>query len=223
MWRRARRARRTRWARSALAGVLLGAPIGIAAQAPGRLELTVGARWSGLETGLPAAPERLRGTGLAAGLRLRIWRVTLDTRYGQATVREAGGAPGLEVVEGAASLGIQPVRWIRLEGGPQVRAYVRPNATERWILWTGGLATKWRIVGDGLATYLTVWRVLAADVNTSAARAEGYGLDGGLMARLPRVPLGVRVGYRTDRLRLDDGSRRETMQYVFMDVSVVVR
>lgn len=146
--------------------------------------------------------------------------VALDVVYRQGTLNPPDGGEGRELVEGQAMLGVRFVRWVTLEAGPRVRAYVTPAGTERWVLWEGHIEAAARVIRPNAWAYLWVERVLGADIPGSTALDEGQGAEAGLTARLGSAPLWGRLAYWIHQASTGGAQRVETIQGVSARLTV---
>jgi hypothetical protein len=145
---------------------------------------------------------------------------TLTVRYLQGSLDSAGGVGAVDFVEGQVLVVVRPLRWVAVGFGPHARSFVQPSGTQRWLMWElhgQGIAP---LVGSFLEAYLEGWAVVGASIDLVEPLDHGLGVEGGLRVALGRLPVGVSVRYRTERLALGGGSRLETHEQVALAIGV---
>jgi hypothetical protein len=165
---------------------------------------------SGLRTGVAWGGEGAFGIGPA----------TLSVRYLQGSIDSAGGTAGVDYVEGQALLLLRPLRWVAAGFGPHARSFVQPGGTQRWLMWElhgQGIAP---LAGSFLEAYLEGWVVVGSSIDLVEPLDRGLGVEGGLRVALGRLPVSVRVRYRTERLALGGGARDETHEQVALALGI---
>lgn len=174
---------------------------------------------------LPTGTNQLTGATFGVQGALTVGRVVLGVSYAQGNLRPDGGsAPARTLVEGRVLLGVHPLGWLTLKGGPHARAYVlSAGGTERWLFWElrGRAATAF--VGSAVKGYVELWRAIAADANVPEPFDHAQGGEAGMTVRLSRAPVEARVAYRIDRAVLGGGSRAETVEGVVIEVGLARR
>jgi hypothetical protein len=124
------------------------------------------------------------------------------------------------LVEGKVQLGLRLARWVLVEAGPIIRAYVTPGGTERWRLWEARARFEAQIAGPTVMTYVGVARVLGANLT---GYGHGQSGDAGLTLRLGRSPLCAQLGYWVNQSSLSAGLRVETLQGISIALGVALR
>ncbi len=145
---------------------------------------------------------------------------TLTVRYLQGSIDAAAGTAPADFVEGQALLMVRPLRWVAVGFGPHARSFVEPGGTQRWLMWEvhgQGVAP---LVGSFLEAYLEGWAVVGSSIDLVESLDHGLGMEGGLRVALGRLPVSVRVRYRTERLALGSGLRQETHEQVALAIGV---
>lgn len=152
---------------------------------------------------------------------LAIGRFQLGVSYLQGTLNPDGGSTApRDLVEGTVLVGVRPFDWLTLETGPHARAYTSPRITERWLFWELRARAATAFVGSAVQGYAELWRVVSADVNVPETFDHAQGGEAGIVVRLARAPLEVRVGYRIDHAVLGGGTRVETVDGVVVGVGL---
>src|SRR5437879_4872565 len=112
--------------------------------------------------GLSIGSTRVRGvdqlTGTVVGGQgdVALGRLELALGYVQGKIGpEGASAPGQDLVEGVALLGVRPAPWLRLAVGPHARSYTLTGGTElRWVFWSCAPASRARSSArQGAATW----------------------------------------------------------------------
>ena len=151
-------------------------------------------------------------------------RVQLGLSYLQGRLDpDTGSAPARDLVEGSVLLGVRPVEWLTLSAGPHARAYAASGQTQRWIYWELRVRAAKPFIGSAVRGYAELWRAVAADANVPESFDHAQGGEAGMIVRLARAPLEVRVAYRIDHAVLGGGSRLETVDGVVIGVGLVWR
>jgi hypothetical protein len=167
----------------------------------GATELRSGATWGG-EGGVALGP------------------AALTVRYLQGSIDSAAGTAPADFVEGQVLLMVRPLRWLAAGFGPHARSFVEPGGTQRWLMWEihgQGIAP---LVGSFLEAYVEGWAVVGSSIDLVESLDHGLGMEGGLRVALGRLPVSVRVRYRTERLALGGGLRQETHEQVALAIGV---
>ena len=118
-----------------------------------------------------------------------------QVRYREAKL-QGSGLPSEVAVEGVALAGVRAL-WMTLWAGPHARAFITDSTRERRMQWEVRLDASGPLVNGRLDGFL------------GAAMGQGWGVQGGLAARVSQAAA-LRLGYRVDQQRLDDGARLET-------------
>jgi hypothetical protein len=124
------------------------------------------------------------------------------------------------LVEGKVQLGLRLARWMLVEAGPLIRAYVTPGGTERWRLWEARARFEAQIAGPTVTTHVGVARVLGANLT---GYGHGQSGDAGLTLRLGRSPWWAQLGYWVNQSSLSDGLRVETLQGILFALGLSLR
>lgn len=198
----------------ALCGV--AAPVAVHAQglrgAVGGSAMTIRLRSEGASG--PGVADQLSGAAVGGEGRLVLGRWRLGVSYLQGRLDPQSGsatATARDVVEGNALLGFRPAEWLTLRAGLRGRAYALTGGTQRWLLWTVGARAERPFVGSAVNGYVELWRAVSADVNVPQPFGHAQGGEVGMVARLARMPLDLRLAYRIDNAVLANGARRETV------------
>jgi hypothetical protein len=157
------------------------------------------------------AAEALSGVALRGAASLKLGPVRLEGWYLQGHLQpDSGTTTARDLVQGAAFLAYAPLRWLTFKGGADVRAYVAPSGTERWVLGQLRARAEGPLVGTTVRTHVEVWRALSASVNTGQGSASAQGGEVGLTLRWLRVPVWTRLTYGIDQATI--GNRTETLE-----------
>ena len=178
--------------------------------------------------GLAIVSTRVRGvdqlTGTVVGGQgdVALGRLELALGYVQGKIGpEGASAPGQDLVEGVALLGVRPAPWLRLAVGPHARSYTLTGGTElRWVFWELRARVSGAFVGSAGRGYLELWRALSASVNAPEPFDHAQGGEAGMVVHLARAPLELRLGYRIDHAVLGGGTRLETVDGVVIGVGL---
>lgn len=205
-----------RWLGGAALGLAIASPV-LEAQSFGARAAVASVR----ETVSQAGATELRSGSIWGGEgAFGLGPATLTVRYLQGSIDVAAGTAPADFVEGQALLMIHPVRWLAAGFGPHARSFVEPGGTQRWLMWEihgQGVAP---LVGSLLEAYLEGWAVVGSSIDLVEALDHGLGVEGGLRAALGRLPVSVRLRYRTERLALGSGARQETHEQVALAIGV---
>ena len=147
-------------------------------------------------------------------------QVDLGLAYRQGALSPSDTGSERDLVEGQATLGLRVSRWLRLEVGPHVRAYVTPTSTERWLLWEGRADFTAQILGPSVWSYLSLSRTLGADVSPAADFGRGQAGEAGLMVRLGGSPFWTGLGYWIAQTSTAGSQRIETLQGLSVSLAV---
>lgn len=196
-------------------------PAGAPAQVGPTLGLGIGLAGAWEETATVGSVSSRAGVLMEGAAEVALSLLELDVLYRQGTLRAADGSDGRELVEGQAMLGLRFVRWLKLEAGPRVRAYVTPAGTERWIFWEGRVHAAARVIPPHAWAHLRVGRVLRAEV-PGVALDQGQGAEAALTARLGGAPVWGRLSYWIHRASTGGAQRVETIQGLSAGLAVGV-
>lgn len=165
------------------------------------------------------AVEVLSGNTIGAVAAFGVGRFSLSARYLQGAITAADGLVEEDVVAGEALVAFRPVQWVAIATGPQARALVRENGTERWVFWKALLHTEAALVGP-VRGYLDAWRALASDVNVLEPLDHAQGIEGGISAAFGRLPITLHARYRAERISLAGGARLETIERIAVGLTL---
>jgi len=182
------------------------------AQAPPGAGVSAGASAVWEESTVGTAVIRRTGVLLDGRARASVWRLDLDLGYRQGSLSAASVANQRTLVEGDAMLGVRLTRWIKLEGGPRVRAYVTPTATERWLMWEGRARLAAHVRGPSVQSYVVLARAFSANLRPALPFGQAQSGEAGISVRLGRSPLWSQVGYWISQASVSGGQRVETLQ-----------
>ena len=164
------------------------------------------------------------GAAFGIGGTLSLGRVQLGLSYLQGHLDpDTGSAQARDLVEGAVLLGVRPLEWLTLSGGPHARAYAASGQTQRWLFWELRVRAAKPFIGSAVQGYAELWRAVAADANVPEPFDHAQGGEAGMIVRLARAPLEGRIGYRIDRAVLGGGTRLETVDGVVIGVGLAWR
>ena len=173
---------------------------------------------------MPAGTDQFTGTTLGGEGGLSFGPLVLRFDYAQGIVSPVGGtAAARDLIEGGVRIGVRPIRWLTLSGGPHARAYVFEGRSLRWVFWEVRGRTEAAFIGSAVTGYLEAWRAVSADVNVPEAFDHADGGEAGIVLQLSRVPLQARLAYRIDHAVLGGGSRLETVEGVVVGLSLARR
>jgi len=134
--------------------------------------------------------------------------VRLEIGYAQGNLTSTSGPASNEnVVEGKALLGVSPIRWFTISGGPVARAYTTPAGTERWLTWRIQGRVEDELVPATVQGYAELWFIASSNVNVVQQFTSGRGGDVGLRLAPASWPVWLRLGYGIEQIRLGSGSR----------------
>jgi hypothetical protein len=153
-----------------------------------------------------------------------VWRVQLAINYAQGRVDPDGASePGHDVVEASVLLGVKPLPWLTLEGGPHARSYALIGGTQRWLFWELRVRAEGAFIGSAGKGYVEVWRPVAASINVPEPFDHAQGAEAGMIIRLSRAPLELRLGYQIEHAVLGGGARLETVDGVVLAATLARR
>ena len=166
--------------------------------------------------------DQLTGTVVGGQGAVALGRLELALGYVQGKIGpEGASAPGQDLVEGVALLGVRPAPWLRLAVGPHARSYTLSGGTElRWVFWELRARVSGAFVGSAGRGYVELWRAVSASVNAPEPFDHAQGGEAGMVVHLARAPLELRLGYRIDHAVLGGGTRLETVDGVVIGVGL---
>ena len=133
------------------------------------------------------------------GLELGYWQGSLTSKSGPTATED--------IVEGKALLGLSPLRWFTISGGPVARAYTTDAGTVRWLTWRIQGRVEDDLVPRTLRGYAELWFIASSSVNVAQTFTSGRG--GRVSVRLaPQAwPVWLTLGYGIEQIRLGSGFR----------------
>ncbi|MBE0592018.1 MAG: hypothetical protein IH616_06425 [Gemmatimonadales bacterium] len=173
-----------------------------------------------LQRDLGTAVEKLSGTTFGGGAHVRYRFVELGLRYLQGSIEDADAARTQDLVEGAISLHVRPIRPLSIGFGPRARSYVEDGGTERWLTWDASLGLDTWLFPRVLRSALEISLAFGGSVSGGSSIASGKGVEGSLDFRIPRTPVLLGVAYRVDQVGLDGDIRTDTVEQFVVRVSV---
>jgi len=164
--------------------------------------------------------DQLSGVTFGGRVGLTYWKLVLDARYLEGTVKSGNSERQEDVVEGELLVGMVPLSWLALKIGPHVRSIVTTGGTQRWWFWEGRVRAHANLGTPLLRSYLEVWHVFSANVDLVEGYDSGNGIEGGLRATLSRLPFWAELAYRIDNSRLGGGDRIQTVEELILMIGV---
>jgi hypothetical protein len=165
--------------------------------------------------------EALSGIAAMGRARFFVGAFWLETSYSQGhLVADTGAAVSRDLVDGSAFLAGRPVAWLALKAGPHLRAYVRPGATERWVMWEAHARVDRPIIPGTLDAHFEAWTALSATVNVDPGALGSRGGQAGLILRLWQSALWARLTYAVDQAKLKSNARTETVEAILFAVGL---
>lgn len=157
----------------------------------------------------------LSGTEFGGRGRVGLGPVSLDAGYWQGHLTsQSGPAADEDVVEGQLFLGVSPIHWFTISGGPFARAYTTGAGTERWLTWRVQGRVEDALVPGAVQGYAEVWFVASGNVNVVQPFSSGRGGNVGLRLAPASWPVWFSLGYGIEQIRLGSGSRIDTVDRV---------
>ncbi len=203
----------------ALLGVVAGRPL--AAQDARHVEANAEVARVRFQSATAGAGQELSGFAFGARARVFVGIVSLDASYRQGRLSaDTGSASARDLAEGSVFLSVKPATWVLLQAGPQLRAYVTPGGTERWVMWEGRTFVEGPIVAGVLSAGAGGWVSLASQVNTNPGASGARGGEVRMTLRPPHWPLVFRLSYTADQGQLRNGAGTETLEAVVVSVGI---
>jgi len=191
------------------------------AQSHWSVSLAAGAAREIVHSRFGAAQMRLTGSLLGGEAVVTRGRLVARLRYGQGRV--SSDTAGRDVVQGDLLVGYAARSWLQVWLGPRARTFVTAGLSDRrWLFWTGGLSARGGIFPGRVDSFAELWQGFSGTLNRPAASASGRGVELGLEATLPKRPVRLRLSYRVEQGRLDDG-RRDTVEGFALTAGYVLR
>jgi hypothetical protein len=200
--------------------VLLASPVLVAAQGS-HLHFDVQLDGSTVHTNpvIGSVSSALSGTLLGGEGRVGLGPVSLEFGYWQGSLTsDSGPAANEDMVEGKALLGVSPVRWFTISGGPVARAYTTAAGTERWLSWRIQGRVDEELVPRTVQGYAELWFIASSTVNVVQPFTSGRGGRVGVRLAPAAWPLWVALGYGIEQIRLGSGSRIDNVDRVTLGV-----
>lgn len=169
---------------------------------------------------LGPAVETLSGTTFGGGAFVRFAFVEVGGRYLEGSIENAEAGRTQDIVEGAAVLLVRPIRLLSFGFGPRARSYVEGGGTERWVTWEARVGLDAWLFPRVLRSAIEVSFALGGSESGGASIGAAKGVEGGLELWIPRTPLFLGVAYRVDQARLDDDTRRDTVEQFQLRVGI---
>jgi hypothetical protein len=157
----------------------------------------------------------LSGTLLGGEGRVGLGPVSLELGYWQGSLTSDSG-PGAneDMVEGKALLGVSPLHWFTISGGPVARAYTTAAGTERWLTWRIQARVDEELVPQTVQGYAELWFIASGTVNVVQPFTSGRGGKIGVRLAPAAWPVFVSLGYGIEQIRLGSGSRIDNVDRV---------
>ena len=214
--------------RMAAVGVTLAslAALPLAAQSGSRLQFELQAGGASIHS-MPViglVSSTLSGTIVGGESRVGVGPVSLDVGYWQGSLTTSSGpASNEDVVEGQIFLGVSPIHWFTISGGPFARAYTTPGGTERWLMWRIQGRVEDELVPATVKGYAELWFVASSNVNVVQPFTSGRGGNVGLRLAPASWPVWLTLGYGMEQIRLGSGSRLDTVDRLTFGVGYTRR
>jgi hypothetical protein len=144
-----------------------------------------------------------------------LWRLQLEGGYLQGQLHPQGASTSNpeDLAEGELFLGLRPLSWMTLSGGPHARAFVRGTVTERWVYWEGRAQAEASMASPGVRGFVAVWHTFGGTVTNGAGPfGDAQGGEVGLKLRWPRSPVWLRLSYAIERARVASGLWSDTLE-----------
>ena len=196
------------------AAIALACPVlPLRAQAA-RYLISGGGSYVRLQSTAPSITDQLSGVLASARGRMSAWRFEVEVGYAEGTLRPRSGNPAArDLVEGYAVLGIRPVPWISLSGGPHARGYLQGGITERWLLWEGRARVDTFIAGPAIRGYLEIRQTMSGTIiNGASPFGSSRGGEAGMTIHFSRTPIWLCLAYGIERSRLASGVGLDAME-----------
>jgi len=168
----------------------------------------------------PEFSGQLSGVTLSGRVGLTYWKLLLDARYLEGTVKSGDNEREEDVVEGELMVGMVPLSWLAVKIGPHVRSLVTAQGTQRWWFWEGRVRAQANLGTPLLRSYLEAWHVFSANVDLAEGYDSGNGIEGGLRASLSQLPFWAELAYRIDNSRLGGGETTQTVEELILAIGV---
>jgi hypothetical protein len=204
-----------------LLGVLGARPL--PAQAPRTVEAEAEVSRARFRSTAPDGTDALSGLVLGIRARLTGTLIGAEASYAQGRLTAAAGSgPSRSLANGSVFLTTRPKPWLTLKAGPELRAYAAPGGTERWVLWEFRARAEAPIVSAQLTlrAHVELWSALAASVNADPGASGARGGQAGMVMRLPRSRVWLRLSYAVDEERMKSGARTEALETVALTVGL---
>jgi len=167
---------------------------------------------------IPSGRERLDGYLFAGEGLLSRGRARLRLRYGQGRLTsDSAGVQPRSLTDAAALLGVAALPWLDFWAGPHARSYVTDLGNQRWLYWEARASANAQLVPGQLQSFFDGWVAVAGRVNVPESFGSARGAEVGVIARIARPALRLRLAYRIDQARLAAG-RRETVEAIALSL-----
>ena len=208
----------SRAATIALATALCVAPPPLAGQSALRLSAAGEGATVRARSLTAAGRERLDGFLIVGEAALARGRGRLRLRYGQGRLTsDSAGVQPRSLTEGEALAGVAALPWLALWTGPHARSYLTDFGNQRWLFWEARASAVATVVPGQLSSFFDGWVAVAGRINVPEAFGGARGAAGGVVARIARPALWLRLTYRIEQARLAAG-RRETVEAVALSL-----
>lgn len=166
-----------------------------------------------------ATREEWNGPILGGEGRVTVGRLSLSVAYREGRLQPDGSNLPSDLIEGRMELQVRLLSQVFVGGGPYARALLTPGGVQRRVMWPVLARLEFPLVASTLATYLEMWRSVAATRNPSPALEGARGGEVGLQWHPGRRPVLVRLSYSIDYAELR-GNQRETIEAVRLALGV---
>jgi hypothetical protein len=172
--------------------------------------------------GTAASPGLLQGPIKAAMGRASLWRFELDLGYSEGSLKDRQGTlASRDFVEGNALLGIRPVRWLALKGGPHARGFLQNGITERWLFWEGRIRADGFVAGPAVRGYIEISSAFTGTTrNAAGSFGSSRGGEAGVIVRIPRRPVWLQLGYGAERSRLATSTPLDAVERFIVGIGI---
>ncbi len=164
----------------------------------------------------------LDGFVIGGSGRASAWRLELEAGYAEGRLKPASGTlPSRDLVEGEVMLGVRPVPWLVLRGGPHARGYVQGGVTERWLLWEARARVDAFVAAPTIRGYLEVGGALSGStLNATGRFGNSRRGEAGVIVRVARAPVWFSLAYGVERTRLASGIGLDALERVSASIGL---
>jgi hypothetical protein len=142
----------------------------------------------------------------------------LSLLEGRLNPKDQVGGARKDLVQGSLFLGAKPASWFTVTFGPEIRAYVMDNQTERWVSWQIRTRGELPVVAPGLSSYVELFRAVSATVNDPAGAGRVQGGKAGIVYRTAGA-LSAALEYHIDDARLKTPNHTQTLEALRLSVT----